>query len=152
MRRNFVTVLATAVIFALPAASNAQNRPATAATTAEQLIGSWNGTASIPLGDSTVNVPIVYTFTSANGSISGTATVPGMGTGKISNIVPNGSRISFRLTVPASIAASAGATGQGDRQLDHEGTLSADGTIDGMINYDAKPVAKFRIKRVVSSR
>ena len=73
--------------------------------------------------------------------------VPGQGTGTISNVVKEGSKVRFRVTVSASTAAAAGAPGK-ERFLDHDGVVGADGAIEGMVNLDSKPIAKFRIAPV----
>lgn len=97
------------------------------------LVGTWSGTATVPLKDSSIVVPVVYTFSQAGAEIGGVAMVPGQGTGPISGVVRSGSQVSFRVTAPEG------------RVLEHEGVLGADGAIDGMVRLDAKPVAKFRI-------
>ena len=59
--------------------------------------------------------------------------VPGQGSGPISNFVQTGSRIQFRVTAPEG------------KLLEHDGTLGADGSIEGMVNLDNAPIAKFKI-------
>lgn len=102
-------------------------------STSPALVGTWSGTATVPLKDSSIVVPVVYTFSQAGAEIGGVAMVPGQGTGPISGVVRSGSQVSFRVTAPEG------------RVLEHEGVLGADGAIDGMVRLDAKPVAKFRI-------
>jgi len=97
------------------------------------LQGSWNGTATVQLGDSTLTVPVLYAFTTTNGTTTGTATVPGQGSGPISNVVREGTRIRFRVTAPEG------------RLLEHDGQMGAEQVIEGMVFMDQKPLAKFRI-------
>ena len=59
--------------------------------------------------------------------------VPGQGTGPISNVVRDGQRVQFRVTAPEG------------RLLEHDGKFTADGAIEGMVQLDNQPVAKFRI-------
>jgi hypothetical protein len=59
--------------------------------------------------------------------------VPGQGTGPISNVVVTGKRVRFRVTAPEG------------RLLEHDGTFGADGSIEGMVNMDGQPIAKFKI-------
>ncbi|MES2524224.1 MAG: hypothetical protein V4617_16075 [Gemmatimonadota bacterium] len=101
--------------------------------TAAPLSGVWVGTASVPLGDSTIVVPVTYSFTETAGTIGGTAMVPGQGSGPISNVVQDGPRVQFRVTAPEA------------RLLEHDGRIGADGSIEGMVNMNNQPVAKFRI-------
>jgi hypothetical protein len=107
---------------------------------AASLVGAWSGTATIPLGDSTIVVPVTYTFTQTDGALGGVAMVPGQGSGPIGKIVKEGSRIRFVVTAPEN------------RLLNHDGTLSgasaAARVIEGMVNLDNKPIAKFRITPV----
>jgi hypothetical protein len=129
-----------AAAFSLAVASPlaAQRSPAAAkkAPAAPSIAGTWTGTATVPLADSAIVVPVFYTFAEGPGGITGTAMVPGQGTGPISNVVRDGAAIRFRVTVK-----------QADKVglLDHDGKLGADGAIEGMVNLDNKPVAKFRI-------
>jgi hypothetical protein len=97
------------------------------------IVGTWSGRATVPLGDSTIVVPVSYTFTQTGTTIGGTAMVPGQGSGPIGNVVRDGSRLRFRVTAPEG------------KLLEHDGTLGADGAIEGMVNLDNQPVAKFRI-------
>jgi hypothetical protein len=59
--------------------------------------------------------------------------VPGQGTGTISQVVRDGARLRFRVTA-----------GEG-KLLEHDGVVAANGAIEGFVNLDGKPVAKFRI-------
>lgn len=97
------------------------------------LQGSWNGTATVQLADSAITVPVLYAFTTTNGATTGTATVPGQGSGPISNVVREGTRIRFRVTAPEG------------RLLEHDGQMGAEQVIEGMVFMDQKPLAKFRI-------
>jgi hypothetical protein len=140
-RRAHVIALVTIVALALGAAplaaqgTRAKGAKGKAApvSTSPSLVGTWSGTATVPLKDSSIVVPVVYTFSQAGAEIGGVAMVPGQGTGPISGVVRSGSQVSFRVTAPEG------------RVLEHEGVLGADGAIDGMVRLDAKPVAKFRI-------
>lgn len=131
-KQNLLFLAALAIGGAAPLA--AQKRPRAAATAAvTSIVGTWIGTATVQLGDSTIVVPVTYNFTQTPAGISGTAMVPGQGTGPISNVVRDGSRIQFRVTAPEN------------RLLEHDGKVRTDGTIEGMVNFNGKPVAKFRI-------
>jgi hypothetical protein len=128
-----------AAAFALAVASPLAAQPRRAASKpvpAPSIAGTWTGTATVPLGDSAIVVPVFYTFAEGAGGITGTAMVPGQGAGPISNVVRDGAAVRFRVTVK-----------QGEKQgwLDHDGKLGADGAIEGIVNLDSKPVAKFRI-------
>ena len=105
------------------------------------LVGTWNGKATVPLGDSTIVVPVSYTFTQSGSSISGSAMVPGQGAGQISNVVREGARVRFRVTIAAALG------GGETRLLDHDGTISASKDLEGTVNYNEKPVATFKISR-----
>lgn len=100
---------------------------------AEGVSGSYAGTATVQLGDSTIVVPVTYQFTGTAPAITGTAMVPGQGTGAISNVVRQGATLRFRVTA-----------GEG-KLLEHSGTIAANGSIEGFVNLDGQPVAKFRI-------
>lgn len=118
-------------LLALSAAAGAQpsaSRPATQPT----LVGTWSGTATIPLPDSSLVLPVTYTFTQGASGITGSAFVPGQGTGPISNVVRDGARIRFRVE-----------TVQG--KLEHDATFGADGSMEGMVNLNNAPVAKFKV-------
>lgn len=99
------------------------------------LVGGWSGTATIPLKDSSIVVPVLYTFTqaSATAPIAGTAMVPGQGSGPISHVVREGTQVRFRVTAPEG------------RVLEHDGVLATDGVLDGTVSMDGKPLAKFRV-------
>lgn len=133
--------LAVAIALTSPALF-AQSRPVANAKAATKtvappaLAGTWSGTASVPLGDSTLVVPVTYTFAAAGATPAGMAVVPGQGSGPISNVQRDGARLRFRVTAPEG------------RLLDHEGTVGANEVIEGFVNLDNKPVAKFRIAPV----
>ena len=78
-------------------------------------------------------VPVLYTFTQSGTTIAGQAMVPGQGTGPISNVVLTGKQVRFRVTAPEG------------RLLEHDGKFGADGSIEGMVNMDNQPIAKFKI-------
>jgi hypothetical protein len=96
------------------------------------LDGAWSGIATVQFGDSTITVPVMYTFVTANGVTGGTATVPGQGSGQISNVVREGTQVRFRVSAPEG------------RLLEHDGQVG-DQHIEGMVYMDQKPLAKFRI-------
>jgi len=106
---------------------------AAAVTATPVLVGGWSGTATVPLPDSVIVVPVLYTFTQSGTTIAGLAMVPGQGTGPISNVVRTGKQVRFRVTAPEG------------RLLEHDGTFGADGSIEGMVNMDNQPIAKFKI-------
>jgi len=130
-----VASLDVAPAFAQPAAprSGAGKSRSTTSANANGISGSYAGTASVPLGDSTIVVPVSYLFTGTAPAITGTAMVPGQGTGSISQVVRDGSKLRFRVTA-----------GEG-KLLEHDGIVSANGSIEGFVNLDGKPVAKFKI-------
>ncbi|MCC6244640.1 MAG: hypothetical protein IT353_17480 [Gemmatimonadaceae bacterium] len=103
------------------------------AAVAPALAGVWTGTATVPLPDSAIVVPVIYTFTQSGTTIGGTAVVPGQGSGAISNVTRSGARLQFRVTAPEN------------RLLEHDGTFAADGSLEGMVNMNNQPVAKFKI-------
>ena len=103
------------------------------APSAPVLVGGWSGTATVPLPDSTLVVPVLYTFTQSGSTIAGQARVPGQGTGPISNVVRTGKQVRFRVTAPEG------------KLLEHDGAFGADGSIEGMVNLDNQPIAKFKI-------
>lgn len=132
------------VLLALPASAQSRGgggagKGAASATAAKgvtpSLVGSWSGTATIPLKDSSIVVPVLYTFTQAAASapIVGTAMVPGQGSGPISHVVRAGAQVRFRVTAPEG------------RVLEHDGVLGADGALDGTVSLDGKPLAKIRV-------
>lgn len=106
------------------------------ASAARPLTGQWAGTVTVKLGDSTIVAPVFYTFVDSAGATGGSAMVPGQGTGPISNYARTGEMIRFRVTAKQA---------EKIRLLEHEGTLGADGALEGMVSLDSKPVAKFRI-------
>ena len=48
-------------------------------------------------------------------------------------VVLTGKQVRFRVTAPEG------------RRLEHDGTFGADGSIEGMVNMDNQPIAKFKI-------
>jgi hypothetical protein len=143
-RRLGPATLAALVLLSAPAAAQAGGgaggKKAPSATRASavvtpSLVGSWSGTATIPLKDSSIVVPVLYTFTQAAASapIVGTAMVPGQGSGPISHVVREGTQVRYRVTAPEG------------RVLEHDATLSADGVLDGTVSMDGKPLARFRV-------
>jgi hypothetical protein len=133
-RHATATLIALLLLVSLPLAAQPKARTkAPASTSAPTLVGTWSGTATVPLGDSTIVVPVTYTFIENAGAMSGTAMVPGQGTGPIANVVRDGQRLRFRVTAPEG------------KLLEHDGSFGADGAIEGMVNLDNAPVAKFRI-------
>ena len=124
-----LATLATLVMLALVATPlRAQTKEAS-----KSIVGTWGGTATIPLKDSSIVVPVVYTFTRGGTAIGGTAMVPGQGAGPISDVVQNGDRLSFNVSAPEG------------KVLEHDGAFMSDGAIEGMVHLDKQPVAKFRI-------
>ena len=124
----FLSIVSTSPV---DAQSKKKKPPAVAA--APSIVGAWAGTATVPLKDSTIVVPVLYTFTEASGAIGGMAMVPGQGSGAISNYVRTGARVQFRVTAPEG------------KLLEHDGMVGTDGAIEGMVNLDKLPIAKFRI-------
>ena len=125
-----VTITAAAVPLA---AQTKSVKAAAKATSTPVLVGGWSGTATVPLPDSVIVVPVLYTFTQAGTMIAGQAMVPGQGTGPISNVVVTGKQVRFRVTAPEG------------KRLEHDGKFGADGSIEGMVNMDNQPIAKFKI-------
>jgi hypothetical protein len=125
--------LAAAPLAAQGKATKAKLKAPAANVAAPSLVGAWSGTATVPLPDSAVVVPVFYTFTQTGTTIGGSAMVPGQGSGPISNVVRDGARIQFRVTAPEA------------RLLEHDGKFGADGAIEGLVNMNNQPVAKFRI-------
>lgn len=135
--------LIAAMLIAAPLAAQTGTKPsapkapakassAASATAQPVLVGQWSGTATVPLPDSTIVVPVFYTFTESATGIGGTAMVPGQGSGPISRVVRDGSRLQFRVEVK-------------EGALDHDVKFGADGSIEGMVNLNNQPVAKIRI-------
>jgi len=102
-------------------------------TKVDGISGSYAGTATVPLGDSTLVVPVSSLFKGTAPAITGTAVVPGQGSGTITQVVRDGAMVRFRVTA-----------GEG-KLLEHDGVVAANGTIEGFVNLDGKPVAKFKI-------
>ena len=127
-------VIVAGAATAAPLAAQAKSaKTAVPASLAPVLIGGWSGTATVPLPDSVIVVPVLYTFTQLGTLIGGQALVPGQGTGPISNVVLTGKQVRFRVTAPEG------------KLLEHDGTFGADGSIEGMVNMDKQPIAKFKI-------
>lgn len=125
--------LATTTIGAQPKAKGKLPAAGTAAAKPASLIGTWVGSATVPLKDSSLVVPVTYTFTQSGAVIAGTAMVPGQGSGPIANVVRDGTHLTFRVTAPEG------------KLLEHDGHFAVDGSIEGMVNLDNLPVAKFKI-------
>lgn len=127
-----VGAIMTATIAAAPLAAQSKSVKA-AVSPSPVLLGGWSGTATVPLPDSVIVVPVLYTFTQSGTTIAGQAMVPGQGTGPISNVVLTGKQVRFRVTAPEG------------KLLEHDGKFGADGSIEGMVNMDNQPIAKFKI-------
>ena len=126
--------VALLLLAATPLAAQRSAKPkAPTPAAAPSLVGTWTGTATVPLADSAIVVPVFYTFTQTAGTIGGTAMVPGQGAGTISNVTRDGTRLQFRVTATEG------------RLLEHDGKFGADGALEGLVNMDNLPVAKFRI-------
>lgn len=130
-----VTLLGASLTAAPLAAqtTSAKSAKSTVAAKSPNLVGAWSGTATVPLPDSVIVVPVFYTFTQTGTVFAGTAMVPGQGSGPISNVVRSGKQIRFRVTAPEG------------KLLEHDGAFGADGSIEGMVNLDKQPIAKFKI-------
>jgi hypothetical protein len=113
-------------------AKSAKAATASVAGAQPLLAGLWSGTATVPLPDSTIVVPVFYTFTDTPAGIAGTAMVPGQGSGPISHVVRSGTSLRFRVDVK-------------EGALEHDAKFNADGSIDGMVNLNNQPLARFRI-------
>jgi hypothetical protein len=141
MRTLLATLVAAGALAAMPFTAtrlSAQTpgkagAKAAASAKAVEITGSYAGTAMVPLGDSTIVVPVSYLFTGTGATTGGTAMVPGQGTGAISHVVREGQKLRFRVTAPEN------------KLLEHDGIIAANGTIEGFVNLDNKPVAKFKI-------
>jgi hypothetical protein len=141
MRTVLVTLFTAVAVSVSPVLSAPLAAQATAKSAAKgpsaakgaDISGSYAGTAMVPLGDSTIVVPVSYLFTGTAPSIGGTAMVPGQGTGSISHVVRDGQKLRFRVTAPEN------------KLLEHDGVIAANGSIEGFVNLDNKPVAKFKI-------
>ncbi len=133
--------VALLLVAATPLAAQRSAKPkAPTPAAAPSLVGTWTGTATVSLADSLIVVPVFYTFTQTAGTIGGTAMVPGQGTGTISNVTRDGTRLQFRVTPTEG------------RLLEHDGKFGADGALEGFVNMDNLPVAKFRIVLKPSTR
>ncbi len=127
--RVVILLLLSTPIAAQPKAK----RNSSATVTAPSLVGTWTGTAKVAIGDSTIVVPVIYTFTETAGTVGGSAVVPGQATGSVSNVTRDGKRVQFRVTPKEG------------KPLEHDATVAADGALEGTVNMDGKPVATFRI-------
>lgn len=116
-----------------PAAKAAK---AQGALKAASVAGQYAGTVTVQLGDSTIVAPVFYTFADSAGATVGSAMVPGQGTGPVSHFVRTGDAVRFRVTAKQADKL---------RLLEHDAKVAADGVMEGMVNLDGKPVAKFRI-------
>ncbi len=114
-------------------------------TTAGALVGTWAGNVTVPFGDSTIVAPVTYVFVKGASGLAGTASIPGQGTGTISNVVRTGARVQFRVTVAPMPAP--GVTAAAPRHAEHDAKLGADGALDGLVSLDGQPMAKFRIQK-----
>lgn len=127
-----LSLLVAAPLIAGPLAAQPKAKSAAKAT-ATPLVGTWVGTATVPLPDSAIVVPVTYTFTQAGTVIGGMAMVPGQGAGPITNVVRDGANLKFRVTAPEN------------RLLEHDVKIGADGTIEGMVNLNNQPIAKIKV-------
>ena len=135
---QFTRLIGVVVFLSFASSSPAAAQPrakkrAPALAAVSSIAGAWAGTATVPMKDSSIVVPVMYTFTESSGSIGGVAMVPGQGSGAISNFVRAGARVQFRVTAPEG------------KLLEHDGTIGSDGAIEGLVNRDKLPIAKFRI-------
>lgn len=132
------------------AATKATAKTAAAkATAVPSLVGKWAGTASVPLGDSTITVQVFYSFEQNGAAIGGSAMVPGQGQGPISAVVVSGTKVRFTVTATANpakpVPGKPAPPPPTPKALEHDGAFTADGAIEGFVNLDKQPVAKFRI-------
>ena len=127
---------AVALATASPLAAQRGTRAPAKAAAPVSLAGTWSGMATVPLPDTTIVIPVFYTFIESAAGVGGTAMIPGQGSGPISNVVRTGAGIRFRVTVTQPEKTSF---------LEHDAKLGADGSIEGMVNLDNKPVAKFKV-------
>lgn len=150
--RHLTVAAVLALASTQPAAAqpSSPSSPAAAKGAAPSVVGGWQGTASVPLKDSTLTVPVLYTFTQNGATIGGTAMVPGQGAGPISNVVIEGRKIRFRVTATATpakpVPGKPAPPAPKPSELEHDGAFTADGAIEGMVNLDKQPIAKFRIQ------
>ena len=144
-------ILAVAVSLGLAAPAFAQSGPkakskssaakSSSAAVLKPIAGTWVGTATVPMPDTSIVVPVFYTFVDSPSGVTGTAMVPGQGNGPISNVVRSGDIIRFRVTVEQTTKEGVKKTAL----LEHDAKIAADGAIEGMVNFENKPVAKIRI-------
>ncbi len=131
------TSLMLAVSLPLAAQQKAPRKPLASKSSEKSqtpsLLGTWQGTATVPLPDSAIVVPVSYNFTQSGTTIGGTAMVPGQGSGPISNVVREGANLKFRVTAPEN------------RLLEHDVKIGADGTMEGMVNLNNQPIAKIKV-------
>lgn len=142
--RTTVSVI-TLLLAASSSALSAQSAKGAAASKAAKaqsgakaaaIAGQYAGTVTVQLGDSTIVAPVFYTFADSAGATVGSAMVPGQGTGPVSHFVRTGDAVRFRVTAKQADKL---------RLLEHDAKVAADGVMEGMVNLDGKPVAKFRI-------
>jgi len=135
MTNSLLQFLRLATAFSVLAAAPlaAQTRPKKPAVAVPQpVVGTWVGTATVPLADSAIVVPVFYTFAQGPDGITGTAMVPGQGTGPISDVVRDGPIMRFRVTTTKGV-------------LEHDGKFNSDGAIEGIVILNKLPVARFKI-------
>ena len=131
---SLALLLALCFASAAPVRAQPKSKSAPAAkVTSPTLVGAWVGTATVPLKDSSIVVPVFYTFTQTGTTVGGTAMVPGQGSGPIANVVQTGTHVAFRVTAPEG------------KLLEHDGAFTKDGGIEGMVSLDKLPIAKFKI-------
>ena len=80
------------------------------------------------------------------GEILKLAMVPGQGMGQISNVVRDGARVKFRVTLSAEVGAGE------VRQLEHDGTITATRDMEGMVHMKEKPIASFKISPIKAAK
>jgi hypothetical protein len=131
---RFVARTAFVLALATLGASSATAQRGTPRPAAPSLIGTWTGTATIPLADSAMVVPVSYTFTQGQGTIGGTATVPGQQSGPITAVVRDSSKVTFRVTVPQGA-------------LEHEAKFAADGSLEGSVSLNNLRLATIKLKK-----
>jgi hypothetical protein len=146
-----LALLAAAVSVGISAPALAQSAPkakpgstaskSSSAAALKPIAGTWVGTATVPMPDTSIVVPVFYTFVDGPDGVTGSAMVPGQGNGPISNVVRSGDNIRFRVTVKQTTKEGVEKTAL----LEHDAKLAADGAIEGMVNFENKPVAKIRI-------
>ena len=149
-RKNMLMFVVVSVVASAALPLRAQSAPrAGKAAAAPTLVGKWSGTASVPLGDSTITVPVLYAFEQNGSTIGGSAMVPGQGQGPISGVTVNGTKVRFTVTATATpakpVPGKPAPPPPTPKALEHDGAFTADGAIEGFVNLDKQPVAKFRI-------